>query len=71
MVSLHLVVKASDLESIPARVEVKVLDSLKPPAAPGPVVRHQTGCGCNAGAEGVSPLIGLVLLVLNARRRRR
>ena len=44
---------------------------VQPPVTPLVEVPKKNGCGCNSGAEGMGSLIGLVLLALNARRRRK
>jgi len=49
---------------------VRVLNVNQPAAIPLPVPTMATGCGCSAGAEGLGPLLGLILLALHARRRR-
>ena len=68
--TFELVVQAGGLDSTPSRVEVKVLNSVAQPVIPVKPVPTKNGCGCNAGAEGLGSLLGLVLLALKARRRR-
>jgi len=67
--TFELVAKAGGQDSIPTRaiVHVRNVPEFVSPKVP---VQTKGGCGCNAGAEGLVPFLGFVLLALGSRRKR-